>query len=89
MNKFKLEGNKLLNAEMPGLVYATFTDDLSPEAKSKIVATLNHGAEMLDIYESIRTDYHIINVVDQLKAMGKEYSAYLLEFGRIRRGNKK
>jgi hypothetical protein len=83
--KFKLEGNKLLNAEIvsPEYPFAEFSDELCKDIPRKIVSTLNHGDDVLNILGKYHGLNDFIMTTEMVKELKDAYGRYLFDQYRI------
>lgn len=68
----------LYNSDLvsPLVPYAAFSAGLGKDSVNRIVATLNYGGLMMDLYARSRDNLHILAVTDMLKEMEDIYTAY-------------
>jgi len=89
MNHY-LKGRQLMHGDIlsPETVVATFSEDFSIEYIKTIVATLNHGSEMLQAYKALGNSWDIDDVHKLLHTMDGIYNKWSYEKYAASRGEK-
>ena len=89
MNHY-LKDRQLIHGDIlsPETVVATFSEDFSIEYIKTIVATLNHGSEMLNTYKALEGNWDIEKVLDLLQRMADIHHKWSYEKYAASRGER-
>lgn len=81
MSNHKLKDNKLIEGGIlePEHAIAEFTDVFTKSYQKKIVASLNYGDEMLNVYSEYGGSMHINNVVELMQKLDKIWREWSYE----------
>ena len=87
--KHKWHQGKLLHGDFKGnderFVMAEFSSELNKADQKTIVATLNHGDDMLKLYKQYRDNLHISNVqemIEHMEGIYRMWSYQMIKIGR-------
>jgi hypothetical protein len=74
----KLKGNKIIHGDIisPETEIATFNSSFGKKYQKQIVSALNHGHDMLMLYQTYRDNMRIANVVEFLDKAEKIFQKY-------------
>jgi translation elongation factor EF-1beta len=74
---YKLKGRTLCDIVSPEIPYAQFSENISKVEMKKMVSAINHGLEMLQIYQQMRNEsFHVQSVCDALQKMEKIWAEW-------------
>lgn len=76
--KVKLNQNDILHGDfvVPETPIASFNDQLTRRAKKHFVNSHNHGIDLLNYFEQVRSDLNLSNVHEVLSKMDDIYRNY-------------